>query len=41
MSDVKLVITSVERSLVLYRRCRMQPKGVPTAVCSKREFQKY
>jgi len=41
VADLHLLITSVGKSMVHYRRYKMKPTGIPTTVSSKREFQKY
>ena len=41
IGDLNLVVTSVGKNLVHYRKYRMQAKGIPTTLAMKGELQKY
>ena len=41
IGDVNLAVTSVGKTLVHYKRYRMQSRGIPTTLTSKPDLRKY
>ena len=41
IGDLNLIVTSVGKNLVHYRKYRMQARGIPTTLSLKAELEKY